>query len=70
MNTTPPTAPGLEVTEYRGLDQILTGNAGIACERGTPTPDTTTCTLPIYPLPSDLPSLQALIERKINGGRP
>lgn len=52
-----PTAPGLEVTEYRGLDLILTGNADLACERGTPAPDPDTCTLAIYPLPRDLPQL-------------
>lgn len=50
-----PTTAGLEVTEYRGLDLVLTGNADLVCERGTPTPDTRTCTLPIYPLPSQLP---------------
>ncbi len=47
---------GFELTEYRGLDQILTGNADIAnSDRGTPTPDTRTCTLPMYPQQSDLP---------------
>lgn len=56
MNTNP--APGLEVTECRGLNQILTGNADIACsERATPAPDQSTCTLPIYPLQHDLPQL-------------
>jgi hypothetical protein len=56
MNTD--TALGLGVTEYRGLDQILTGNADIACsERAAPAPDDRTCKLPIYPLQNDLPQL-------------
>lgn len=49
------TPRGLEATEYTGLHLIQTGNSDIVCERGTPVPDTRTCTLPIYPQPSQLP---------------
>jgi hypothetical protein len=49
----------IEVNEYLGTETILTGNAGIAVsERGTFTPDTQYCTLPIYPLQRDLPQLR------------
>lgn len=44
-----------------GLAVLLLGNADIECERGLPSPDDTTCTLPIYPHPGDLPALH--IER-------
>lgn len=48
------TAPddGLEAIDCTG---VITGNADIACERGTAQPDTA-CTLPIYPLPHQLPT--------------
>ena len=55
----PAAAAGLEVTEHFGTDRILKGNAGIAVsERGTFSPDTQHCTLPIYPLQRDLPQLR------------
>lgn len=56
MTPTDPTAAGTEVNEYVGLEAIQTGNSDLVCERAEPTPDTRTCTLPIYPLPSDFES--------------
>ena len=48
--------PGLEVTHYTDVDNIMRGNADLSpSERGASDPDTTSCTLPIYPQPSDMP---------------
>jgi hypothetical protein len=46
---------GVEVNEYTNIDQIVTGNADIVCERGDAVPDESTNTLPVYPQASDLP---------------
>jgi len=50
-------APGLEVTEHVGADDIQTGNADIVCQRGVPAPDPIP-RLPIYPTADDLPQLE------------
>jgi hypothetical protein len=41
-----------EVPDVISIEGLITGNADIVCERGTPTPDYAN-TLPIYPKPSD-----------------
>ena len=59
LQASPTAVSGIEVTEHLGTDRIIKGNAGIAVsERGTFTPDTQYCTLPIYPLQRDLPQLR------------
>lgn len=55
-------APGLEVTEHIGTDEVITGNADIAIsERGTSTPKNE-YTLPIYPTPHDLAEIRTRTE--------
>lgn len=50
--TCEPDAPSAEGRDVITFDGLITGNADIACERATPTPDYAN-TLPIYPKPSD-----------------
>lgn len=51
-----PAADGLQVTEITGFRGLQSANADIAStERGIPSPDLVTNTLPIYPKPADLP---------------
>jgi hypothetical protein len=59
LTATAPAVEEIEVTEYVGNEQILTGNADIAAsQRGLPSPDLTACTLPTYPQPGHLPPLR------------